>query len=158
MNTQCIDHGYRGQTDGYAIARWGGQRVLRHRLAYAQHHNLSLDQISSVVVRHTCDNPRCINPEHLLIGDQSDNMRDKAERRRTGGIKLTNEQVRLIRKVCKPSAKSENRRPNAYSYRALAREFGVTPEAVRSAYLRLTFKHLDAAPLPAAPVHEGGGT
>jgi hypothetical protein len=35
-----------------------------------------------MVVRHTCDNPPCINPEHLLIGTKADNAADMVERRR----------------------------------------------------------------------------
>ena len=54
-------------------------------------------------VRHTCDEPSCVNPEHLLLGTQQDNMRDKVERNRqakgekNGSAKLTEDIVREIR-------------------------------------------------------------
>lgn len=38
-----------------------------------------------VVVRHSCDNTLCINPDHLVGGSPTDNMRDRHERRRTHG-------------------------------------------------------------------------
>ncbi|ACP44084.1 hypothetical protein VPP93_gp13 [Vibrio phage VP93] len=44
---------------------------------------LKLSEIKHVVVRHTCDNPRCINPDHLIGGTIADNNRDRAERGRS---------------------------------------------------------------------------
>ena len=37
------------------------------------------------VVRHSCDEPRCINPEHLLGGNATNNMEDRSVRGRTFG-------------------------------------------------------------------------
>jgi hypothetical protein len=56
-----------------------------------------------MVVRHKCDNPRCINPEHLELGTPQDNVRDMVERNRqakgsrTGGAKLTEKDVIQIK-------------------------------------------------------------
>lgn len=55
------------------------------------------------LVRHTCDNPPCCNPEHLILGTIADNSRDMVERGRSNtGTKhhnatLTDEMVKEIR-------------------------------------------------------------
>jgi len=41
------------------------------------------------VVRHKCDNPPCLNPDHLEIGTRADNNRDRHERKRSKSDKLT---------------------------------------------------------------------
>ena len=57
-------------------------------------------------LRHSCDNPPCCNPKHLLVGTHDDNMKDKVARNRQtrwgGGVrspraKLSAEDVRIIR-------------------------------------------------------------
>jgi hypothetical protein len=35
-----------------------------------------------VLVRHTCDNPPCCNPDHLVLGSDADNSQDKVDRGR----------------------------------------------------------------------------
>ena len=60
---------------------------------------------AEVKVRHTCDNPPCCNPKHLLRGSQLDNIRDRVARGRNGAAhveangsaKLTVAQVKEIR-------------------------------------------------------------
>lgn len=52
------------------------------------------------VVRHTCDNPWCVNPEHLVDGTQADNVQDMHERGRANhkaNRKLTMEEAQYIR-------------------------------------------------------------
>lgn len=51
-----------------------------HRVAYSLIHNVTLS--GGVVVRHTCDNRACVRPDHLLLGTQTDNVRDMIDRGR----------------------------------------------------------------------------
>jgi hypothetical protein len=65
--------------DGYGTIRRGG-RVLRvHRLAYERVHGPIAD---GLVVMHSCDNPPCINPEHLSLGTTVDNTLDATRKGR----------------------------------------------------------------------------
>jgi hypothetical protein len=75
--SNCIDHGYRGGLEGYALVWVGGKQIGRHRLAYCEHHRISVSSINGLVVRHLCDNTRCVNPNHLAIGSMADNVRDR---------------------------------------------------------------------------------
>jgi HNH endonuclease len=51
------------------------------------------------IIRHTCDNKLCINPEHLIHGSKLDNVNDMLERNRMNkkGTTTTENDVRLIR-------------------------------------------------------------
>lgn len=70
---------------GYGCFRVGGRIEYAHRVAYSLANGIELlwegyDSQSSV--RHSCDNPACVNPSHLLLGTHTDNMRDCVSRGR----------------------------------------------------------------------------
>jgi predicted XRE-type DNA-binding protein len=61
----------------------------------------------SICVLHKCDNPMCVNPDHLFLGTHAENMKDKKNKNRAIGAhagelhhkaKLTSEMVSNIRK------------------------------------------------------------
>ena len=78
---------------GYGQRWYAGKNVLAHRAAYCGANGLTLEDIKGKVVRHTCDNPTCVNPKHLLLGTQLDNVRDCIERGRRPGQKRRAEKV-----------------------------------------------------------------
>lgn len=82
-------HGYGFQWDP-TIAR----SVYAHRLAYELKHGCKLDPSQKVL--HDCDNPSCINPDHLTLGTQADNLKQMKDRGR-GLKKLTLAQIESIR-------------------------------------------------------------
>lgn len=69
---------------GYGILTTNGENILAHRLAYEFEHG-KFDQEKQVL--HHCDNPPCVNPDHLFLGTASDNMQDCARKGRIGGQK-----------------------------------------------------------------------
>lgn len=76
----------------YGVVRHdGGRQTAAHRASYMVHHGPIPE---GMVVRHSCDNPPCVNPDHLSIGTYADNERDKIERgRHTFGLRCANASV-----------------------------------------------------------------
>lgn len=85
---------------GYGVfaVRTARPAVLKgaHRVAY--YLATGVDP-GALMVCHSCDNPPCVNPEHLFLGTNQDNMRDCAQKGRITRANrlLTDEQVEVIR-------------------------------------------------------------
>lgn len=73
-------------TRGYGQVQHAGSGTRNgaaHRLMYERYHGPIPD---GHVMRHKCDNPPCVNPDHLETGTHAENMRDMVERgRQVGG-------------------------------------------------------------------------
>lgn len=79
---------------GYGLIRVGQEVTGAHRIAY----RAWVGEIATgQVVRHSCDNRTCINPNHLSTGSVADNNRDMSMRDRHGTAKLTNADVAEIK-------------------------------------------------------------
>ena len=72
-----------------------------HRVAY----EVACGPIpEGLIVRHKCDNPACVNPEHLCLGTTQDNVGDRVKRgrgavgERNANSKLSLEQVKEIKR------------------------------------------------------------
>jgi hypothetical protein len=55
-----------------------GRHMLAHRVSWLIHRGdiPESDSAHGTVVMHKCDNPACVNPDHLVLGSQSDNVKD----------------------------------------------------------------------------------
>lgn len=84
------------KSTGYGTFNVSGKTHSAHRIAYRLCNG---DIRDGQIVRHSCDNPSCCNPNHLLSGTQSDNMRDMSERMRTCGQLLSDVDALEIRRL-----------------------------------------------------------
>lgn len=84
--------GARGCQMGYGSLTFHAKRYYAHRVAY-EFANGPIPAGSSVL--HTCDNPICVNPAHLFLGDHKINAADMVRKGRetTPSAKLSPEQV-----------------------------------------------------------------
>jgi hypothetical protein len=69
---------------GYGKIKFLGKTYLYHRMSYMLYCGTIPDEM---MVCHKCDNPKCVNPDHLFLGTAQDNMSDKIQKGRHKGAK-----------------------------------------------------------------------
>lgn len=111
MLSDCIEWVGSKTNQGYGVIRlpWAGLHKLAHRVAYENHHKVILTRDQHVL--HSCDNPACINVNHLRIGDQRQNNKDRdlrgrqARGTRNGRAVISEEHARHILESSDSAAK-----------------------------------------------------
>ena len=70
--------------DGYGKIKWKNKHMFAHRASYLLYYN---ELPNNLCVCHTCDKPECINPRHLFLGTNKDNMQDMIKKGRSNYVK-----------------------------------------------------------------------
>lgn len=128
-------------SNGYPVLRvtssGGKSRNLRvSRLMYEAYHGQIPDKMS---VCHTCDNPACVNPEHLFLGTAKDNTQDMLHKNREARgdklpqTKLTEVQVKEIKLLLAKGDLSNGK---------IGKLFGVHSATIGDIEKGITWKHI----------------
>ncbi len=134
-------------TNGYGYGQiWSNgynRLLLAHRVSWELHHGPIPEGMS---VLHHCDVPRCVNPAHLFLGHQIDNMNDMRRKKRghdgyrvkpDNGVKnvnakLTDADIPVIR----------SRRANGESLGRIAKDYRVWKQTIHQVVTRSPWKHV----------------
>lgn len=127
-----------GLVKGYGQFKLCGKHYLAHRIAYF----LANGQVEEgLCVLHRCDNPACVNPDHLFAGTNQDNANDMVYKGRAarqkgsshGSSKLIEDEVIEIRSRYADGGISQD---------AIGLEFGVSQRLVSHIVNRENWKHI----------------
>ncbi len=121
--------------NGYGQLGYNKSKIYPHRLSYMIHIGNIPD---GKVVCHACDVPHCVNPSHLFLGTQQDNLKDMRVKNRHvrgsmfGSSKLADKDVRDIIMKYKSGVKNMT----------LAREYKVSHATIHRIVNRKLWKHI----------------
>ncbi|QBP33292.1 HNH endonuclease [Gordonia phage BrutonGaster] len=117
----------------------GGRMLWAHRASWVVHRGEIPD---GMFVCHACDNPPCVNPDHLFLGDHKDNMADMARKGRFNlpklrgeshpGHMLTKQDVQEVRAL----------HSEGVSSRRLGELYGVSKTSILNIINRKTWSHV----------------
>jgi hypothetical protein len=139
---ECIEWDGAVTKQGYGLCRTkstGRKLLLTHRAVWEENFGTIPEGLH---VCHRCDNPPCINPEHLFLGTNDDNRRDMTRKRRTllctgpgeknPNARLTDPQVLAIR----------DRLARGGVGNRLAKEYGVSAKMIYLIRDRRAWSHI----------------
>lgn len=121
-------------TTGYGVLRYCNKTLYAHRVSYQLAHGIEPTKF----ILHSCDNPPCVNPNHLREGTPADNRRDAVIR---GRVRLGSKHplARLDEVAARDIYHSLH---NGASVTELGRKYGVSPGTISAIKSGKTWRHI----------------
>ena len=131
IRTEQLNH------DGYVRRHIGGKKQMEHRYIWEQNNRMLQP---GEVVRHTCDTPSCIEPSHLIVGTQADNVKDSVERGTHKQPSFKGEEHPMAKLTNEGMADMLSMFDEGYTRKEIALEFNLSYayvcEAIRKQFLK----------------------
>lgn len=135
----CTSHAIASKRDDrYFFIRNGDKRWVLHRFVY---YNYKGEIPEGMVIMHTCDNPKCINPRHLEVGTQGDNVRDASRKGRLKGLNTGRGENARFHKLSEKQV-FEIREQRHVKRQTLGDMYGVSPHTIDGIRSGRAWSHL----------------
>jgi len=134
----CWIFGGNHDKNGYGIFMHGrGKQLRAHRVSFEFHHG-GLN--AEMLVCHSCDNPSCINPNHLFMGTPKDNTQDMIKKGRKANCEGSNHPLSKLDEIDVLFIRQE--RSFGKKLKDIANDYGITFQTVSDICRGKTWKHL----------------
>lgn len=119
---------------GYGLLRINKKAVRAHRVSWTIHNGkIPLP----LCVLHSCDTPLCVNPTHLFLGTQADNVADRDKKHRREGLKGEDNNMAKLKKEDILKIRADHR-----SLLAIAKDYGMTISPISAIKNYKTWRHI----------------
>ena len=128
-NGECIEWVGSKHLFGYGEFRYNRILYRAHKFAYERLYGAVTNNIG---INHVCDNPACVNPEHLYAGTQAENMADVRVRERSPNTKFSSTDVVDILKMLAAG----------FTQTEIAKKYNVSQTTIHYIKYKKTWSHI----------------
>ena len=121
---------------GYGHMYINGKVEAAHRISYRIHNG---EIPEGMLVLHNCDEPGCVNPEHLYLGTDADNMLDKVKRGRC----INGEEIKQSKLTKNQVIEIKKKREKGLKLIDIANEYGVSTSQIRRISLGINWTRVN---------------